>query len=723
MKLDIARKLRRASSYYRKASYIFALVVIAVAVATSPLSSSAQSNQPLNLSFSNVKCSTTSATLGRGASEELAILTGTATLSGNGYSGILYFNGSATISILSNSTLYWSSGSSQQQGSAFTETVYFNNKTELGGGFTPPSINYPQQSSVDFRVQLPYQGGNPGKDTCGADSLTVSAFPPSGHTYEATNTTTLQNAGVIQNDIFYKVVALPLFNDSMLGVTGVNSTDPQLPLSGIYNFLMAVSLIIIVGGGMFSMFVFAKTEEERQPMKVVMSIIFAVVAVLIFPVVYNEIARVVNYLDMGIIAYPNPYQDYATTLQNLWSTLQNQQGGITIWNFFSQAFLQIADWVIALIVWLLLYFLGTIRIFMLAAVIAAFPIAMGLRLIPFAKKLSNMIDDTLFGLILASLMSSIVLGVASYMLSNWSIPGNIFMFAGIGQNWVADAAIIAALLMPTVFAPLTSTVFQTASQIGMAGGGVAAMTAGGAAMAAGPVVPGATMAGMGAARGVLGGIGGAGGGIASQGMGSLGNLYSGTPLTIGQRIARQMELAGGALGSGTRAFTSHMIKHATPGVIQNVGALGTVGVLGAVGAGSASSVMRRAIPIVSPADALARSQAGLGITKVNAVIREAASQPKSAVAVGFQPSAGAYDWASKVADMQPKDAVRRLENAGILPQGSSGNAHINKVGTHFTNQIKSFMDPGKQEVLPQHKQTVSELSKRIRIDTNERTKG
>ncbi|MDG6907182.1 MAG: hypothetical protein JRN20_15515, partial [Nitrososphaerota archaeon] len=110
MKLDIVRKLRRASSYYRKASYIFALVVIAVAVATSPLSSSAQSNQPLNLSFSNVKCSTTSATLGRGASEELAILTGTATLSGNGYGGTLYFNGSATISILSNSTMYWSSG-------------------------------------------------------------------------------------------------------------------------------------------------------------------------------------------------------------------------------------------------------------------------------------------------------------------------------------------------------------------------------------------------------------------------------------------------------------------------------------------------------------------------------------------------------------------------------------------------------------------------------------
>jgi hypothetical protein len=539
--------------------------------------------------------------------------------------------------------------------------------------------------------------------------------------YVATESTTLANQGNIENDIYYKVVALPLFNDSMLGVSGVNSTDPQLPLSGIYNFMMGISLIIIVGGGLLSAFLFSKFDNEpmeRKPLRVITSIVLAIAAVLIFPAVYNEIARVVNYLDMGIISYPKPYQDYATTLQTLWNNLQNQQGGITIWNFFSQAFLQIADWVIALIVWLLLYFLGTIRIFMLGAVIVGFPISMGLRLIPFAKKLSDMIDDTLFGLILASIMSSIVLGVGSYMLGNWSTPGNIFAFAGIGQNWVADSAIIAALLMPTVFAPLTATVFQTSSQIAMAGGSVAAMMVGGAAMAAGPVVPGALSSGMGAARGALASGGsGVGGGIMSQSMGAFGNLYSGTPLSIGQKIAQQMALTGGAIGSGMKAFGSHMLKHATPGVVQNVGTLGTAGVLGAVGAGAAGSTIRKSFPLVKPSDALARSEAGLGIAKINALIRDSASQLTTST--GGMPSGSATDsdaWVNKIARMQPKQVVVTLEKAGVLEHGSSEKQYMAKAGSHFAKQIRLFIDPSTQKVLPQHENTVNGLSKRIILE-------
>jgi hypothetical protein len=119
----------------------------------------------------------------------------------------------------------------------------------------------------------------------------------------------------------------------------------------------------------------------------------------------------------------------------------------------------LAAYIVALIVYMMTIFLGVIRIWLVAVIVMAFPISLALKLIPFTKKLSAIVEDTRYGLILASLMSSIAIGVAVYVLQDaptgpiW----NATIFAGTGingiANWVAAAALFTAILIPTLFAP------------------------------------------------------------------------------------------------------------------------------------------------------------------------------------------------------------------------------------------------------------------------------
>ena len=226
--------------------------------------------------------------------------------------------------------------------------------------------------------------------------------------------------------------------------------------------------------------------------------------------------------------------------------------------------------------------------------VIGFPISLALKQIPFARKLSSMVEDTLYGLMLASLMSSIAIGVAAYVLADapggpvWS--ATIFASTGINgiSNWVAAAALFTAVLIPTVFAPLTGTLFQTASQAAMVGVGVAASMAGAAAA---PVA--------GAAAGGVGGAGGAGG------MGALGSLgkgasgaVGGAPQTIGQEAASTMQ----SMGLGER------LLYAAPHSLKNVAVVGATGVLAAMGAYSAA----RSISTVAPLSSSATVSRGIG---------------------------------------------------------------------------------------------------------------
>jgi hypothetical protein len=303
-----------------------------------------------------------------------------------------------------------------------------------------------------------------------------------------------------------------------------------------------------------------------------------------------------------------PYTDYGLQISLVWGKLLSWAQGGGIWGMLVSPITSIAGWIVALIVYLMSIFLGVIRIWLITVMVIGFPISLALKQIPFARKLSSMVEDTLYGLILASLMSSVAIGVGANILADapsgpiWSAT----IFAGTGingiSNWVAAAALFTAVLIPTVFAPLTGTLFQTASQAAMVGVGVAASMAGAAAAP----VAGAAGAGLGGAAGGLGGIGKGVSGAAAQ-----------ATQTIGQQAASNMQ----SMGLGER------LLYAAPHSLKNVALVGTTGVLAGMGAANAA----RSIATVAP---LSNSSAvSQGISRINAARQESALEYETSTAL------------------------------------------------------------------------------------------
>jgi hypothetical protein len=387
-------------------------------------------------------------------------------------------------------------------------------------------------------------------------------------------------------------VAVPLFNDTMLGATcqtvqglcGPGDPNPsplygyQLPVGNLYNYVMAISLVLLAIGVLLSYL--GKVAAGKQDGKSILTdSVIGVVAIFLFPLIYNNVATVVNYLDQSIIAYPNPYTSYPIAIQNVWNQVISLDTS-SWWNVLWDAANTLAGWVISLILWIMLRIVGTVRLFIFAVVIVAFPVSMGLRLVPFTKKLSDYVQETLFGMILASLLSAVILGVAAYSFANWGNPTNIFATGGIEEKWVAASALFAALLIPTVFAPLTSFVYMATSNAAIAAGGVAASTM---ASAAAPVT------GVGASALGLGSLAGGAGGALTRGA-----TTAGGALASSVHAPLEAASAGGVTWRHVGLAVTHGLKNAF--------IIGSTGTLGALGARAAEREVNRVMPVTSHSD-------------------------------------------------------------------------------------------------------------------------
>jgi len=327
---------------------------------------------------------------------------------------------------------------------------------------------------------------------------------------------------------FQLLAALPEFNDTSFGATANCPTtlNPcQIPVGNFYNFIAGISLGLAVLGFMLSYASNSMRGKDRIP---VVDLIITILFIIAFPYVYNEVATLVNYLNMALVSGPgNNYTSYAAKINQIWAaTGATTQGGL--WGFLSNPLVQLAAWVVDFIVYIGSFILGTIRVLLIAVMVVAFPVSLALKEVPFTKKLGQMVEDTLFGLILASIMSSIVLGLAAYILGTGT-NGTVFRGSDV---WFAAISLLAALMLPTVFAPLTGVMFQTGMQ---------------AAMAAGTA---AVLAGSGGTMGAVGGI---------QSMGQVANTAGGmagsmgrSSGSIGTRLASSMQQQSslGSVGFG-----------------------------------------------------------------------------------------------------------------------------------------------------------------------------
>jgi hypothetical protein len=483
------------------------------------------------------------------------------------------------------------------------------------GDFSPNSMNFPGQSQSG--ANNPKVNSNFCEPVVDGYTYWVAASNQPGCTGGAcviSNSSVTVTVTGGSNQMFQLIMEMPVFNETTLGTTVycAPTTSPcGLPLQGFYDFIFIIAIILAGGGLLIALANKQLSGDERQ--NVVLDFVIAVLFILLFPVIYNNIALLTNYLDMTILAGPSlPYTDYGLQISLVWGKLLSWAQGGGIWGMLVSPITSVAGWIVALIVYLTTIFLGVIRIWLVTVMVIGFPISLALKQIPFARKLSSMVEDTLYGLMLASLMSSVAIGVAAYVLAD--APGgpiwSATIFAGTGingiSNWVAAAALFTAVLIPTVFAPLTGTLFQTASQAAMVGVGVGTAMAGAAAAP----VAGAAGAGLGG----IGGLGGLGKGMSA----ALGQAQQ----TIGQEAAGTMQ----SMGLGER------LLYAVPHSLKNMAVVGTTGVLAGMGASSAA----RSIATVAP---LSSSQTvSRGIGQIHATRQEAAQayETSSALQVGNQ---------------------------------------------------------------------------------------
>jgi len=435
------------------------------------------------------------------------------------------------------------------------------NLTLSASDFTPSSLaDYPSTSEATFSVSV--------VGAVAYDASLVSgeiyAYNSAGQVIGESQPLSANSEG--GNPTYLLAIQLPLINDSMLGATvpptdQVGNPSPVIPVSEIYNFILVIALILVGVGAAFMLFTGMGGDKEKGGglSAVLMQVVISVVIILAFPYVYDQVAQLINYMSQTIIAFPNSPAYYNTAIQSLWGTAT--KGGGSWDSIITSSLIDFAVWVMELIAYLMVYFLGTVRILLIAVMVTAFPLAVALKMIPFTKKLSQMVEDTLFGLMLAAIMSAIIAGVALQIINGFS--GSWFQQAiGPYPNWVAMAAIFAIVLMPTVFAPLTATLMQTVSQTAMTAGAVGvAVGTGAAAPAAGGAVAGGK-----AASGAMSEAAAAGKGL------------------------------GGQLTAGLSSFGGTFARLGAAPAIKNAAIVGATGLAAAVGGSQASRAMRMVMP-------------------------------------------------------------------------------------------------------------------------------
>ena len=275
-------------------------------------------------------------------------------------------------------------------------------------------------------------------------------------------------------DLYNTIVALPQFNDTMLFAyaTKPSNDQPALPLEPYYNLMAIIGIIVLIPIAFIDLIPSAENKERVGWLQVLMKISFGILVILIFPFVYDKIAYLLNIVNQMIIAYPLPYYDYTVALANLEHYLVFPST-VTLLTALSTVIFVLAYFIIAVIIWILSYMLGTIRILLIAGMIIMFPLSVALRDFRYTSKLGRMIEETLFGLILATILSASMLGIANFLITNWNSPANMFRLAGIQSQWVAISAVVGALFAPTVLAPLVSTVYESTAMMASVTGGVA----------------------------------------------------------------------------------------------------------------------------------------------------------------------------------------------------------------------------------------------------------
>jgi hypothetical protein len=351
-----------------------------------------------------------------------------------------------------------------------------------------------------------------------------------------------------------------------------------------YHQLRFIAIFVMAAAFILGMVLYLGEEfgiaKKGQAIQIISNTLVYTIFLTIFPILWDGLAVGVESLNVYILNPSNPTPDLAaarakdvfmrvggfttdapapeTLLKAGASMFVGDFGPIT--QFFHDSLTSVFRAFLVGLVFIMMYVIGTMRIVLTATIITGLPMILALKLIPWFKKVSDKLIDTLTGLVIATVISSIVIVAGGAYLD--TLPHDTFDQNF--QRWIASmAVVILAVFMPVMLSPMLGSIVSS----------VTGMVT--TAFAAGAVAGSATVAG--AAKGAAGGLGsimqgGFGGQGGDGGVGGLGSRIAGHGM---EAITRAGNFVGQAAQSGATQVQK-LSSGVAPIVAEHVGAPSTV---------------------------------------------------------------------------------------------------------------------------------------------------
>ncbi len=221
-----------------------------------------------------------------------------------------------------------------------------------------------------------------------------------------------------------------------------------------------------------------------------------VILLFIFPIIWDNVAYVIEEFSKYILSPEDPSRANekvrflwanisAISMPSIPDPFELLDPSKLSERIFVDVFMSVFKSVIALVLMLSLYIVGTIRIVLTAVLAIGLPIILMLSLIPFLRRISDTLLNTLIGLSIAPILSSLTVAAGNSYLASSNLDEL--------QLWIASVAIASlAVYFPTLLAPVLGSLVTSLSTW-VTGAGVS-----GILLASGSVA--------GAAKGILTGV-------------------------------------------------------------------------------------------------------------------------------------------------------------------------------------------------------------------------
>lgn len=364
--------------------------------------------------------------------------------------------------------------------------------------------------------------------------------------------------GSADRSFFELMVKMPKFVDKP-NATLSDYEAPSIPserpgMIETYHNLRLIAIFVMAGAFILGMILFLGEEfgvqKKGQAIELIANTLIYSLFLMVFPVLWDGVATGVEYLNIYILNPANPTPENAAArakdlfiklggintefdmgklLEGTGKALVGDQSGLT--QFFHDILTAVFRAFLAALIFLMMFIIGTIRIVLTAAIIVGLPMILAIKLVPWVRKPADRLLETLYGLVVATVISSIVVVAGAAYLDTLSKDGVVENF----QAFVAAAAvIILAVFMPVMLSPMLGSVVSSITGM-VTSSLMAGAVAGGSAV-------------MGAARGAAGALGFGGQAVSRMGMGG---GFGGAAAGLGSRIAQNAMQGIGRATIGT----------------------------------------------------------------------------------------------------------------------------------------------------------------------------